>query len=1395
MKLFSKIRKIFTSPLALFIPLYVWLLIDTLNGLVVRFVDLPLTISNIFKAVVLLLALLAIRNKKHLYIALAAFAVIGIATVAHLFNPLSAGISTFTLVYEDLLAGIKLVGPIIFTLAFLSAIPALKEKHGKHLRMILLFNLGIIAVNLILSVVGVGYSQYKGDIGARGLFLSGNELALAFFTLASTIVYLRRNLKSYVFVPVIAVVILCALIVGTKVAVLGTLLVIGFVALFLRYDPVAKALNKKRLTKKHFVWLGTLFVLAIIGLFAIWKIPYTHEAIARWSAMIDMSNNFLSGILSHRDTLAASALAYIQNHFTWKDYLFGIGFDNISRAMSMYAPFRYGISELDLVDLFMYIGGLSVLYYGLWIYMMVKMISRKPITSSAIFGVFFNMSLLVISTISGHTIFSAVNAPFWGVINVIGLQGISMKLGLDNLLRKLARTKIIYVLPAAIFIAIDALSASLRASSTPTITLSLVFKALAVVCLIPLLKRKQLCYMIFLAIGACVLTTIHLLNPFTVTSGVRAVVLNDLQLMFKLLLPLVYAFALFELGKNTKAKQFRLLLLFIFGLNFALILGNELIGVLQLSRINGLTSITSISAQKGLLFSWNEFSIGYVTIGSYLLYQLRNKNPVLLIAFAVLLLFGTFMVYKKVAIFGTAFFTAFTFVLLRYDFWFKCIHRKWKEHKDYWIWVTALVIVLSGVVVLGIKTFDLSKLAPAYTGQYDRVTYAIEEIKQGDWDPALEALFSGRNRFSESASKAIKNDFTVSDHLFGIGFRNINDAVGKYQPGHPGITEIDPIDLYMAIGVFGVLYYLAWFAWILWLATRLKSSPYMGYILCLNLFLVAASATSGHIVYSGLNGAFFGILNGVALAINYHQNVKDRHNLVILTGMGKGGVRGWLDSIATYLKPRYQERFKVIRTHREVHQPIINVVVFAVALVKICWNGFVHLSETTVYHVNVEQGGSFVRAAIAARTAGLLPKARIVLHIHGARFFEYTDKLSKSAKGRKLFHLLFETPKIKAVISLTESRKTEFDELMKKWNIKTAFHHFVVPNPIDFHALKSSKKDEYRGALELLYVGRLVEQKNIITIIKAIKKLVNSGIQNIHLTLVGDGEARSTLEAFVAENKLQQFVTFTGWIDHSKLSEYYTKANVFVLPSIFESFGIVALEAYANSLPIIASKTGGLKDLVDEGINGFKVEPTDVAGFANAIKEFIDKPALIARIGRANYNKAQEYDLPKVGRLLTSIYEEVLKPEAPRLLLIASSGGHLNQLMMLGDWWGNYNRMFVAYDKIDARTLLKDEPHALSKYTSIRNPLHVFATAWLAFKVIKKYRPHLIFSTGEGLCVPFFYVGKFIFGSKTVLLDSLSKTHPSLSAYLSYFILDDLLTQWPEVTKKWKKFKYKGRVI
>ena len=128
----------------------------------------------------------------------------------------------------------------------------------------------------------------------------------------------------------------------------------------------------------------------------------------------------------------------------------------------------------------------------------------------------------------------------------------------------------------------------------------------------------------------------------------------------------------------------------------------------------------------------------------------------------------------------------------------------------------------------------------------------------------------------------------------------------------------------------------------------------------------------------------------------------------------------------------------------------------------------------------------------------------------------------------------------------------------------------------------------------LLYVGRLSEEKQLEHIRPALEALPNT-----QLVLVGDGPARPNLERFYADLP----VTFMGYLHGERLSQAYASADIFVLPSRLETFGLVVIEAMAAGLPVVASRVGGVVNIVDEGVNGYSFESGDTALLRESLRK------------------------------------------------------------------------------------------------------------------------------------------------------------------------------------------------
>lgn len=133
-----------------------------------------------------------------------------------------------------------------------------------------------------------------------------------------------------------------------------------------------------------------------------------------------------------------------------------------------------------------------------------------------------------------------------------------------------------------------------------------------------------------------------------------------------------------------------------------------------------------------------------------------------------------------------------------------------------------------------------------------------------------------------------------------------------------------------------------------------------------------------------------------------------------------------------------------------------------------------------------------------------------------------------------------------------------------------------------------------------------------------------------------------------------------------------------------------------------------------------------------------------------------------------------------KVLLIASTGGHLAQLIELRPWWQHHQRHWITFDKEDARAGLKGENVTYAYHPTTRNIPNAVRNGALAAGFLLRHRPNVIVSTGAGVAVPFFVMAKAL-GIRTAFLEVYDRiTMPTLSGRMVYPLCDTFLVQWPE---------------
>ena len=193
------------------------------------------------------------------------------------------------------------------------------------------------------------------------------------------------------------------------------------------------------------------------------------------------------------------------------------------------------------------------------------------------------------------------------------------------------------------------------------------------------------------------------------------------------------------------------------------------------------------------------------------------------------------------------------------------------------------------------------------------------------------------------------------------------------------------------------------------------------------------------------------------------------------------------------------------------------------------------------------------------------------------------------------------------------------------------------------------------GAPLLLYFGRLEYEKGVQDLIAALPRIRRSH-PGARLAVAGTGTAADMLVAAAREHRVRRSVAFLGHLPDGELPAAVAAADAVVLPSRYEPFGIVALEAAAAGAPLVTSTAGGLGELVEDGCTGVSFAPGDVAGIARAVRTVLDDPAAAtARATAARARLATDFDWQRIAAATADVYaatsaggpQELPRPKIP----------------------------------------------------------------------------------------------------------------------------------------------------
>jgi N-acetyl-alpha-D-glucosaminyl L-malate synthase BshA len=335
---------------------------------------------------------------------------------------------------------------------------------------------------------------------------------------------------------------------------------------------------------------------------------------------------------------------------------------------------------------------------------------------------------------------------------------------------------------------------------------------------------------------------------------------------------------------------------------------------------------------------------------------------------------------------------------------------------------------------------------------------------------------------------------------------------------------------------------------------------------------------------------------------------------VLLLTIWKPARGGVVTHVENVIK-RLPYEFEIVTYPRFAKLPLLRALAFILfgfmdALIK-SWRKRFDIIHA---HYAVPQG----LLGVALKRVLRLP---LVVTLHGTDI----NYLAKRRGTRALVRLVLNNAD--AVVAVSRFLKTEAEKLgIEGEKIRVIYNGVELP-----------EYEETQREMSILFVGSLVKQKGVDVLIKAFRT-VKERIPEAKLIIVGEGREREALAELCTQLRLRD-VYFAG--SRSELSSYYSRSRVLALPSRAEGFGLVALEAMAHGLPVVATKVGGIPEVVTHGETGILVECGNANALAEALIRVMSDEALWQRLATRAKERASEFSWEKTANEYAKVYAEL----------------------------------------------------------------------------------------------------------------------------------------------------------
>lgn len=284
------------------------------------------------------------------------------------------------------------------------------------------------------------------------------------------------------------------------------------------------------------------------------------------------------------------------------------------------------------------------------------------------------------------------------------------------------------------------------------------------------------------------------------------------------------------------------------------------------------------------------------------------------------------------------------------------------------------------------------------------------------------------------------------------------------------------------------------------------------------------------------------------------------------------------------------------------------------------------IKDIAIIHIHGASSNSFWRKRVFIYTAKFLGK-KVVYHIHGGGFMSFSIA-HREAVAKVL-------RKVDVVVALSRSWKQFFEYEFHSSNV------VVIPNIIAYPQFIPRSISFAKVRVEALFLGLLDRNKGVFNILEMINQHQEELRGKFLLHIGGNGKTEE-VKRLIAKYGIGDIVQFEGWVKGEKKIELLSRSDFYLLPSYKEGLPISILEAMSYRLPIVASPVGGIPEIVEDGVNGFLVQPGDNDNLYQVVSRLIENSLQRKSMGERSWEKVQPYLPSAVESKLMAVYSSLL---------------------------------------------------------------------------------------------------------------------------------------------------------